>query len=207
MAKDEEDFPDDEGLRRIVKYDPVEEEGMPSCPAPEDWRAELVWAYYHIFHPPDGHPAAERLPDCGIGWLGILDRVCNTIQRALNDDDGDTIKLVQIKEKHATLRIYWEGNRSARAIHEVEEAINLANAGSACTCEFCGEGRLYRRGDWLATACSLHAKGELVPISLGFENVRIVRGEVNGEIRICLAVDMIGRLELYRYRSRNSRHH
>ena len=31
MAKDEVDFPDDGGPRRIVKYDPVGEEGMPSC--------------------------------------------------------------------------------------------------------------------------------------------------------------------------------
>jgi hypothetical protein len=58
----------------------------------------------------------------------------------------------------------------------VEEAIALAEARSACTCELCGKpGRLYSRGGWLATACSQHARGEPVPVRPGFENLVIVR--------------------------------
>ena len=59
---------------------------------------------------------------------------------------------------------------------KVDEAIALAAARSACTCEICGaEGRLYNRDGWLATACPEHAKGELEPIRPGFENIHFVR--------------------------------
>lgn len=163
-----------------------ETEGMPSCPAPNDWRAELVWAHHRIFQPPESHPElAEGLPDCGVGWLGILDSTCVRIQEAIEPDDGDTIKLVQIKEKHGTLRILWEGTVSAHAQTEIERSIELACARSACTCEICGEeGRLYRRGDWLATACALHAKGEPVPVKPGLENVYILRGLTDDSVGI-----------------------
>ncbi|OKO79822.1 hypothetical protein [Bradyrhizobium sp. AS23.2] len=178
MAEDERNFP-------RINWD-LGEEGMPSCPAPEDWRAELVWAHHRLFQPPEAHPElAEGLPDCGIGWLSILDRLCTQIQYALEEEDGNVIKIVQIKEKHGTLRVYWEGPVSAPARAKVEKIIELACACSACTCEICGdEGRLYRRGDWLATACALHAKGEPVPIKPGFENIHIVRGEIDGKSQI-----------------------
>jgi hypothetical protein len=72
-----------------------------------------------------------------------------------------------------------------RAKAEVEEAITLATARSACTCEICGdEGRLCTRGGWLATACADHAKGEPVPVKPSLENVHIVWGTFNGHIRI-----------------------
>lgn len=107
------------------------------------------------------------------------------IQKALEPEEGDTIKLVQIREKHGTLRIYWEGTVSARTQAEIERVLELACARSACTCEICGEeGRLYRRGDWLATACSLHAKGEPVPVKPGLENVYILRGMTDDNVGV-----------------------
>ncbi|MET4426416.1 hypothetical protein [Bradyrhizobium sp. RT3a] len=60
------------------------------------------------------------------------------IQKAVEPEEGDTIKLVQVQEKQGTLRIYWEGSVSARAQAEIEKAIELACARSACTCEICG---------------------------------------------------------------------
>jgi hypothetical protein len=164
----------------------ADEEGMPSCPAPDDWRAELVWAYHRVFQPPEAHPElAEGLPDCGIGWLGILDSACTRIQDAIVPELGDSIKLVEIKEKHGTLRISWEGKASAYAQAEIEKAIELASARSLCTCEICGdEGRLYRRGDRIAAACSLHSKGEPVPVKPGLENVYILRGAIDDNVGI-----------------------
>lgn len=163
-----------------------ETEGMPSCPAPDDWRAELVWAHHRIFQPPESHPElAEGLPDCGVGWLNILDSTCRRIQKAVEPEEGDTIKLVQVQEKRGTLRIYWEGSVSARAQAEIEKALELACARSACTCEICGEeGRLYRRGDLLATSCSLHAKGEPVPVRPGLENVYVLRSITDANVGI-----------------------
>ena len=99
--------------------------------------------------------------------------------------DGDLFTAEQIKSKYATLRFYWGGRLSSEAEAKVEEAIDLAEARSACTCETCGAlGRLYSGGGWLATACPEHAQGERAPVKPGCENLHIVRKLVEGGIRI-----------------------
>jgi hypothetical protein len=155
-----------------------------SCEAPDDWRSELVWGHPGIFQPPEGLPeAAPGRPDCGIGWLGLLECACVRIENALDEDDS--IRVLQIKEKLGTLRICWEGRLSEYAKAKVEEAIDRAYARSASTCEICGdEGRLYTRGGWLATACADHAKGQPVPVKPGFENLHITWGTIDGHVRI-----------------------
>jgi hypothetical protein len=126
---------------------------------------------------------AQGYPECDEGWSDLLERACVRIENAL--DTGDTFKIAQIKEKLGTLRFYWDGKLSERAKAEVKEAIALATARSACTCEICGaEGRLHNLGGWLATACAEHAKGQPVPVKPGFENVHIVWGTIDGHVRI-----------------------
>jgi hypothetical protein len=141
----------------------------------QDWRIDLIEAHPGLFHPPAGRPeAAQGYPTCEEGWRDLLDRACARIEAALVE--GDTFRVLQIKEKFGTLRFYWGGGMSDTARARVEEAIALAAARSACTCEICGaEGRLYNRGGWLATACAEHAKGEPVPVEPGFENLHVVR--------------------------------
>ena len=53
----------------------------------------------------------------------------------------------------------WDGRQlSEKALAEVNEAIELAEARSACTCEECGaEGRLYDSGGWYLTRCPRHS--------------------------------------------------
>ena len=90
-------------------------------------------------------------PECVEGWCDLLDRARGRIEAALAGND--TFTTLQIKEKYGTLRLYWRGCLLKEAEAKVEEAIDLAEARSACTCELCGaEGRLHSRGDWLATA-------------------------------------------------------
>jgi hypothetical protein len=139
-----------------------------------DWRIELIETHMRLFQPPPGQcEAAQGYPECDEGWRDLLERACVRIGNAL---DGDAYKVAQIKEKFGTLRFYWDGDMSDATKSKVDEAIALAVARSACTCEICGaEGRLYSRGDWLATACAEHAKGEPVPIRPGFENLHLVR--------------------------------
>jgi Calcineurin-like phosphoesterase len=151
----------------------------------KDRRDDLIEAHLRLFHPPAGAPeAAEGYPNCEEGWRDLLERACDRIEVALG---RGVFKVLQIKEKFGTLRFYWSGDLSLEAEAKVEEAIALAQARSACTCEICGaEGRLYSRGGWRATACAKHAKGEAVPIKSGFENLRFVRGMVEGRIRIIL---------------------
>jgi hypothetical protein len=72
----------------------------------------------------------------------------------------------QITERYGTLRLYWEGKLSTKSRARVEEAVVLAEARSACTCEdWVKEGRLYRAGRVLMTRCKAHAKG--LPIASG----------------------------------------
>jgi hypothetical protein len=150
----------------------------------KDWKIELIRAHTRLFHPPKGHlEGAQGYPECNEGWRDLLERACSRIEGSLGR--RNTFRVLQIKEKFGTLRFYWDGKLSERAEMKVTEAIALAEARSACTCEICGaEGRLYSRGGWLATACAQHARGEAVPIKPGFENVRIVRRMVEGRVRI-----------------------
>ena len=155
----------------------------------QDWRVDLIEAHPGLFHPPAGAPeAAEGYPDCEEGWRDLLERACNRIEAAL---EGGVFRVLQIKEKYGTLRFYRDGELSPEAETKVKQAIALAQARSACTCEICGaEGRLYSRGGWLATACAQHASGEAVPINPGFENVRIFWEVVEERLRtICQRYD------------------
>lgn len=148
-----------------------------------DWRVDLIEAHPGLFHPPAGAPeAAEGYPNCEEGWRDLLERACDRIEEAL---EGGVFRVLQVKEKFGTLRFYWDGDMSDAAKAKVDEAIALATARSACTCEICGAGgRLYNRGGWLATACADHARGKPVQVKPGLENVRIVWGTFNGHVRI-----------------------
>ena len=132
--------------------------------------SELVEDYPDLFRPPAGAlEAVEGSPECGAGWRDVLERACTRIRSALQDHGG-SFRFTQIKEKYGSARLYWEGTLSKEAKAEIEEAIDLAEARSACTCEHCGKrGRLLDRGGWLATACDEHGRGEPVPDRAGFE--------------------------------------
>jgi hypothetical protein len=122
-----------------------------------DWRTDLVTAYSDLFHPHGDPPTARGWPSVSDGWRDLLERACVRIRAAVQADAG-TFHAAQIKEKFGTLRFYWEGALSQEAMALVEEAIDLAEARSACTCEICGEpGRLY--GGWVTTRCEAHAEG------------------------------------------------
>jgi hypothetical protein len=143
-----------------------------------DRRIELMAAHPRLFG-----VASQGYPECGEGWQDLLDRCCVRIEAALGR--GDTFETLQIKEKYGALRFYYGGRLSDAAKARVEEAIELAEARSACTCETCGApGRLHDRGGWLATACPEHAQGEPVPVRPGRENLRIVGRLVGDRIRI-----------------------
>jgi hypothetical protein len=68
----------------------------------------------------------------------------------------------QIKEKYGGLRIYFDDSGlSEDAEARVEEAIEVAEFRTACTCEDCGlEGQLYDNHGWYITRCEAHAEGE-----------------------------------------------
>jgi len=147
-----------------------------------NWRVELIEAYPDLFQPPADFPgAAAGSPECDAGWHDLLDRMCVRIRTAVQADGG-AFKFSQIKEKFATLRVYWDGTLSPKAGAHVEEAIELAEARSGCTCEVCGEEGRLRGGGWMTTRCEAHAEGRpAVEPRAGFENMHIVRHYVGGK--------------------------
>ncbi|WP_074116790.1 hypothetical protein [Bradyrhizobium sp. AS23.2] len=134
-----------------------------------EWRVALVRAYPDLFHPAGDPAAVQAFPDVGDGWRDLLERACARIRAAILADSG-TFRATQIKEKYGTLRFYWDSGLSPMAASRAEEAIDLAEARSACTCEVCGEvGQLYGDG-WLTTRCMAHAeKRSPVEVRPGFE--------------------------------------
>ena len=151
------------------------------------WQIELVETHLLLFHAAAGSSGAvQGYPKCGQGWRDLLERACIRIEAALAE--GGTFTVDEIKAKYGTLRFYWSGRLPSEAEAKVDEAIDLARACSACTCEICGaEGRLYSRGGWRVTACFEHSQGEPAPVRPGFENLHIVRMLGAGGLRRCLA--------------------
>jgi hypothetical protein len=144
-----------------------------------DWRIELIEAHPNIFHPA-GPQRVRGYPGCEEGWRDLLERACGRIEAALAE--GGTFYVFQIKEKFGTLRFYWYGDVSPETKSKIDEAIALAEARSACTCETCGEpGRLHQISGWYKTACSAHADVEPVPVKAGRENVHVRHRFVDGK--------------------------
>ena len=140
-----------------------------------DWRIELNEAHPRLFHLPAAGPECSfGHPLCEAGWRDILQRLCARIENALQV--SETFEFVRLTQKLGILRIVWNGEVSEENKVRIGEAVNLAVARSACSCEICGaEGRLYSNRGWLATRCAEHAAGDPVPVRPGLENVRFLR--------------------------------
>jgi len=152
------------------------------CGVVGNWRLELFEAHRDLFQPLADLPgAAQGSPECDAGWRDLLDTMCVRIGAAVQADGG-TFKFTTLKEKYGTLRVYWDGRLSRDAEAQVEEAIALAAARSAVTCEICGEEGQLRGGAWLTVRCKAHSEGR-PPVRpwRGLENVHLVRQLVNGK--------------------------
>lgn len=93
--------------------------------------------------------------ECDDGWYGILDHAFGRMVAT-----GEDCKLLQVKEKFGTLRIYtaqWDGEK-------VEAIIEEAERDSAMTCEVCGDHGKVRGTGWMKTLCEKHR------VELGYED-------------------------------------
>jgi hypothetical protein len=145
------------------------------APIIKDWRVVFMQAHERLFDLMSDEPQRSfGYPLCDAGWRDILERLCIRIQTALQEND--TFKFVRIKQKFGVLRADWDGDISNDTRAKILEAIDLAVARSACTCEICGvEGRRYNNRGWLATTCAEHAVGDPEPVRPGFEIIRKLR--------------------------------
>ncbi|MBB5053936.1 hypothetical protein HNQ36_003936 [Afipia massiliensis] len=145
-----------------------------------DWRLDFMRAHPRLFDVMPGEPEHSfGYPLCNEGWREVLENLCIRIEAVLQQ--GETFAFVRIKQKMGILRVDWDGGISDETEIRVVEAVDLATARSACTCEICGiEGTLYSNREWLATRCSRHATGDPVPRRPGFENVHLLRRRPSG---------------------------
>jgi hypothetical protein len=150
------------------------------------WQEDLMNANSRLFQlQPDDNPAElDSYPACRMGWQDPLERACARISSALMDDE--VFSFDKIDKFHGALRITYNGLLSEATRMLVNEAIALAAARSVCVCETCGaKGLLYRRGNWLSTACHEHATGRLVPEKDGYDNVHFSLHVFGDLVRIC----------------------
>jgi hypothetical protein len=135
----------------------------------DDWRTVFMQAHERLFDLMPNKPERSfGYPLCDAGWRDILERLCIRVETALQENDA--FEFVRIKQKFGVLRVDWDGEISNDTRAKILEAIDLAVARSACTCEICGvEGRRYDNCGWLAAACAEHAVGDPEPVRPGFE--------------------------------------
>jgi hypothetical protein len=86
--------------------------------------------------------------ECGDGWYQILD---DCFKEILECPSGDTIVLVQVKEKYGTLRIYTNSGTDC-----IDEAIDRAEIKSETTCEDCGDFGVLDTTGWWSVRCENH---------------------------------------------------
>jgi hypothetical protein len=129
------------------------------------WQAQLVARHPRLFDITiDGRPH-PGYPAVGDGWRELVETAVERIAVAVSEAPRLLVKIVQIKEKFATIRIYWRaGPTLPQSVRDaLQTAIDLAEARSACTCETCGApGRLFNDAGYYQTACDAHGKGTSV---------------------------------------------
>lgn len=102
---------------------------------------------------------AGRPPDLGIsiarGWERILDSLCLRISTILEGAPGTTIHVIQIKEKFAGLRFYYQLSGATESVsNAITEAVALASEASSNCCEKCGvRGTVINDGGWSRVRC------------------------------------------------------
>lgn len=167
---------------------PVPQSAMPKAATRQhpDWRSSLVESYAELFDPVGSLSAAPGLPSVDDGWRDLLERACARILATVRLHGG-SFRLTEISEKYGSLRIRWEGSLSPEAAARVEEAVDLAEARSATTCEVCGDAGVLRAGDWLATRCDAHAEQRPpVEVEGAVTDLRVERRLADGRWRTML---------------------
>ena len=111
----------------------------------------LIGAYPTIYQTLEPRiPGGERF-ECGDGWYGIVEELSAELEAIARAGGLNRLNVVQVKEKLAALRVYFDRPAPETAIELIDAAIER----SRVTCELCGApGELsrYREG-WSKTLC------------------------------------------------------
>ena len=87
--------------------------------------------------------------ECGDGWFGIIDNLCQELQKLSDSDGNGQVFASQVKEKFGGLRFYADGTNA-----EQDENIDVAENLSNITCETCGSmENVFQTNGWIKTTC------------------------------------------------------
>lgn len=136
---------------------------------------KLCEKYPKIFKDRHGDPKSTLMCfgfECGDGWFQILDSLCGNIQSYIDwrneqrnhllESNLHNIEIrpevpqvvaVQVKEKFAGLRFYYEGGDEY-----ISGMVRMAESWASVTCEECGVPGEMRPGGWMKTLCDTHKK-------------------------------------------------
>ena len=158
---------------------------MSGSPTTPTWQSQLVARYPDLFNQDfNGKVVRSGYPEVDDGWRDLVETAIGRIANAVAAAPAESLHIRQIKEKFATIRIYWSGDRGLTGAMStaVDEAIELAEARSACTCEICGApGRQFKFGGWVKTVCEEHgSKGVPAHEIPGPENIHITIRSIDG---------------------------
>lgn len=94
----------------------------------------------------------------GKGWAGLIDEVFD----AKESMNLANVKIVQVKEKYAGLRIYIDGYEMDKnhPVYKFEQLIHNVGERSYKICEECGKPGMVRGTGWIFTACDEHSRGQ-----------------------------------------------
>ncbi|QUS37831.1 hypothetical protein RPMA_02345 [Tardiphaga alba] len=153
------------------------------------WRRRLVDRHPEIFvRDAEGSATAHGYPFVGDGWADLVEVLA---ERIATFAPRGSYRIDRIEEKHGTLVVGLQ--RRVEGLDSgvqaaIDEAVALAEARSACTCQICGNpGVLREQNGWLATLCDDHARGEVVQVRPGWENVEVIYVVTGGHLRVSRA--------------------
>jgi hypothetical protein len=150
------------------------------------WQSALLARFPALFNQEiNGRIIAQGYPSVDDGWRDLVETAIGRVANAVATAPVGSLHIRQIKEKFATIRIYWSGDRGLTDAMNaaVDEAIELAEARSACTCEICGApGRQFKFGGWVKTVCGEHGrKGVPAHEIPGPENIHVTIRSMDGK--------------------------
>lgn len=118
----------------------------------------LIGEYPEFF--PDSHPFVL---ECGLGWIGVIDKLCSDLPSAFGEDRSDRVWLKSAREKLGRLRMdYWQCDPDIATSRTIVRLLFLGECRSLYTCETCGKPGEFRKATtgWLAVRCAEHQTAE-----------------------------------------------
>lgn len=99
-----------------------------------------------VIYDEQGYDVQLAKDSIGLGWAGLIDKVFAA--------KPANVRIVQVKEKYAGLRIYTD-----RIDKQFDDLLFEVQNESLTICEECGKPGLVREGGWWTTLCDEHSRG------------------------------------------------